>query len=504
MADEHTATAAEKWGLPGDRIWDAIIVSLSLGIFVSIAAVPVLRLNAHIMLGHNEGWNAYYALAAVSGGDLYPSPDAFISNNYPPLSFYVVGLFGRLLGGDYVVAGRILSLLSLLMVARNVFAMSRWLGVDGPAAAFAAAIFLVMFGILTPEYIGQDEPQIFGHALVTSGAVIFLARPVRLPQMALAAGLMIAGGLVKQNLVALPLALCCWAAIHDPLRLRMFAIAGALIGGAAAALLYSLWGYSIVAAVLLPSRVVDWDRMLVFAGVALITKLLIVFTVLTAAACIALSRRVEAHFLALYVVVAAIVGFPMLSGAGVNFNVLNDYCIALSLGSAAVVSLAAQGRIKLPWLGAVPYRLAMLAIVATLSLQVIIFFQLRPDHYDKLWEEPGSQQALVEILANANGPVACETLVICFWAGKPQEIDFFNYGQKLFTGLTTDTELRRRISEHYYRYVVVDVVKTNSKLWPPRLPDDTDAWLRSHYVPVSQHGDNILLRPKTTTSALHR
>src|ERR1700679_267434 len=157
------------------------------------------------MLGHNEGWNAYYALAAMSGGNLYPAPDAFISNNYPPLSFYVTGLFGHLVGGDYVIAGRILSLLSLLIVARNIFAISRWLGADRAAAAMAVAIFVAMFGILTPEYIRQDEPQLFGHALVPSGAVIFLGRPATPSYMVLAAALMIAGGLVKQNLVTLPL-----------------------------------------------------------------------------------------------------------------------------------------------------------------------------------------------------------------------------------------------------------------------------------------------------------
>jgi hypothetical protein len=500
MADQQTATAAGNWGLPGDRIWDAVVIGLSFGMFAAIAAVPVLRLGAHIMLGHNEGWNAYYALAAMSGGNLYPAPDAFISNNYPPLSFYVTGLFGHLVGGDYVIAGRILSLLSLLIVARNIFAISRWLGADRAAAAMAVAIFVAMFGILTPEYIAQDEPQLFGHALVTSGAVIFLGRPATPSYMVLAAALMIAGGLVKQNLVTLPLALCCWAVIHDRHRLRIFAIAGGLIGGAAAALLYSIWGYSILTAVLFSSRVVDWDRMLVFARVALFTKFLIVLCLLTAAACVVLSRRPQGHFLMLYVLLAAAIGFPMLSGAGVNFNVLNDFCIALSLGTAALVSLASQERLALPWRGVVQRRLAILAIVATLSLQATGFYEMRPDHYDKLWEQASSQNAVVEILANASGPVACETLVICFWAGKPQEIDFFNYGQKLFTGATTDGELRRRISEHYYAYVVVDVVKTNSTLWPPRLPNDTDDWLRRHYMPVSQYGDNILLGPRTTIS----
>ena len=44
---------------------------------------------------YSEGWHAYRADAALAGGVLYPAPDALTSNNYPPLSFYVVGALGR-------------------------------------------------------------------------------------------------------------------------------------------------------------------------------------------------------------------------------------------------------------------------------------------------------------------------------------------------------------------------------------------------------------------------
>ena len=45
---------------------------------------------------YNEGWNAYHAVAAVTGGVLYPPPETFVFNNYPPLSFYLVGWAGAL------------------------------------------------------------------------------------------------------------------------------------------------------------------------------------------------------------------------------------------------------------------------------------------------------------------------------------------------------------------------------------------------------------------------
>ena len=49
-------------------------------------------------------WNAYHTVAAMAGGPLYPDAHGFLFNNYPPLSFYIVGLFG-LVTGDDIIAG---------------------------------------------------------------------------------------------------------------------------------------------------------------------------------------------------------------------------------------------------------------------------------------------------------------------------------------------------------------------------------------------------------------
>ncbi|MGI4746274.1 MAG: hypothetical protein ACRYGI_13035 [Janthinobacterium lividum] len=70
---------------------------------------PILTIPLHIPLKYNEGWNAYFDSRAVhmQAGPLYPRTDSLVFNNYPPLSFYPVGTFGRLVVGDAIVAGRI-------------------------------------------------------------------------------------------------------------------------------------------------------------------------------------------------------------------------------------------------------------------------------------------------------------------------------------------------------------------------------------------------------------
>ena len=69
-------------------------------------AWTVYRAFLNVEIENNEGWNTYFADAAMAKMPLYPSADQLITNNYPPVSFYIVGLVGRFIG-DPVLAGQI-------------------------------------------------------------------------------------------------------------------------------------------------------------------------------------------------------------------------------------------------------------------------------------------------------------------------------------------------------------------------------------------------------------
>ena len=64
----------------------------------------------------NEAWNAWHARIALQGGPLYPDRDDLFVNNYPPLSFYFVGLVS-ILTGDAIYTGRMISLISTAAIA---------------------------------------------------------------------------------------------------------------------------------------------------------------------------------------------------------------------------------------------------------------------------------------------------------------------------------------------------------------------------------------------------
>src|ERR1051325_290758 len=73
---------------------------------------PVWRAFFPMEIWGNEGWNAYHADAAMRGAaQLYPPSDGLVANNYPPLSYYVMGWLGRAFG-DPLYAGRAVSIRS--------------------------------------------------------------------------------------------------------------------------------------------------------------------------------------------------------------------------------------------------------------------------------------------------------------------------------------------------------------------------------------------------------
>src|SRR6185295_16458982 len=91
-------------------IFRIALASLALACLFGLLHVLTV-LGLHVPFDPNEGWNAYFAQMAMRSGSPYPPDGGFLVNNYPPLSFYLVGAIGKLLG-DNIVAGRIVSLLA--------------------------------------------------------------------------------------------------------------------------------------------------------------------------------------------------------------------------------------------------------------------------------------------------------------------------------------------------------------------------------------------------------
>jgi len=103
-----------------DVLSDILFKLVLMGLAFAAASLllrDAFAIGAHVPLDPNEGWNAYLAHAAVTGAPLYPQ--GLMVNNYPPLSFYIVGALGTITG-DPIVAGRLVSLISFFALTGPV------------------------------------------------------------------------------------------------------------------------------------------------------------------------------------------------------------------------------------------------------------------------------------------------------------------------------------------------------------------------------------------------
>src|SRR5580698_410666 len=404
-------------------------VVLLLACVAGLARVIAMT-GLHVPLDPNEGWNAYHTLAAMSGTPLYPPAGSFLANNYPPLSYYIVGAVGWLTG-DEIVAGRIVSLLSLLAVAAGIFVSARRMGA-GPEASLFGVLWFVLGLLVFTDYVGMDDPQLLGHAVAMAGFVLLLRGNVFAAALAMTLALF-----VKHNLVALPLAALVWLALTDrkaALRFAGYGIGFCLLGLILFRLVYGVDLWAVLASPRLYSldtlrenvaAWTVWDGL----GAAVMASLLLV-------------RRGDRDvaLCAIYAFAAVLIGLIFAGGAGVDMNVWFDAAIALSLGSALAIGRFERDLHK---------ALAASAYVLALGFGLAL-------NWDDVWDRPQAADSEIAFLKAHPGPALCETLSLCYWAGKRAEVDVFNTGQAFAAGARSDAALIRLIVGRRYRAMEFD------------------------------------------------
>lgn len=388
----------------------------------------------------NEGWNAYHTAALMHGGALYPGPEAYLVNNYPPLSFYVVGLAG-LLVGDNIIAGRIVSLLAVAAIAATMMMFARRNGVSR-SISLLPGLWFVAGLLVTTDYVGMDDPQLLAHAVSLAGLVVLIQKSRY--SVATAAALFVAAFFVKHAVVALPIAAFLWLLIED--RRRALELAGYGLAFVAAGLVAFRLGYGVsLFAVVSTARGYSLTQL---------TTALVHWLSWTGPAIVALAalawfvRESAVRFCALYAAVAIVIGSYFLGGAGVDPNVMFDADIALGLGIAFAVHKL--GGWKRPLAAAIA--VAPLFVIVTTNKE----WQAANLDLNIVKEEAFIAHGDIAFMAAQKGPGLCEMLAFCYWAGKPVAVDMFNVGQAFETGARSDAEVAHAVATKRYAVIQFD------------------------------------------------
>ncbi|TMP89377.1 MAG: hypothetical protein E6L08_14785, partial [Verrucomicrobia bacterium] len=290
-------------------------------------AWPVYRAFLNVEIENNEGWNAYFADAAMGKMPLYPSADQLITNNYPPLSFYIVGLVGRLVG-DPVLAGRLLSLVAVVAIATAIALSVRQLGGSGVAARISAAFFVATVSRFFMPYIGMNEPQLLSEAIMAFGFLGFLIARSNDRGYVGPVLVMALAGFVKHNIIAMPLATFLWLGLHRRREaVKCFCIAAiAIMMGSS--ICYALFGRNFFLNILSPRHYSLKKALRSFGELEWVSIGLL--------ACLynAWARRRDASVQLCSCLIAIALGsyFLQKGGAGVDINAQFDLVIAVAMG----------------------------------------------------------------------------------------------------------------------------------------------------------------------------
>jgi hypothetical protein len=460
---------------------------------------PLLTLGRFIPLDPNEGWNAYFGLRAIDGGQLYPPAGSLLTNNYPPLSFYIVGAVGHLTG-DNIFAGRVIALLSLLWVTWSVYFWLRLTGSAMKIGVLGAATFLAYAVTYGRDYVAMNDPQWLAHAIMISGLLVLWQGKDSTRHIVAASILMMAGGWTKHLLLPLPLAVTVWLLWRSRRAFATWAVCSAIVLAASAGLTWWLYGAAFFDSLLAPRQYLRQQAISTTAGALKCFAPLLVLWLIT----LVRSRFSErTGFISLYLLISGVIGIAASGGEGVDTNAFFDAMIAGSLAAALAVETlwdrpAAGESLQNGSLHAGSLRAARgpAAALAVAICLVSYAASLARPQIEQIENVGALEKAALEdirvISAQGHGRAACELPGLCYWAKSQFMVDFFFFGQRLKTGRLPASACAATFDGSTIPLVQLD---PNPKARRKLLPEYCNAMISSNYTPLRQSSFGPLMVP---------
>ena len=384
---------------------------------------PCYRAFLPIMVNTNEGWNAFFADAAMGKIPLYPSLDRLITNNYPPLSFYLVGSFGELCG-DPILAGRILSLLAIIIIAFYIGKIVRQFGGSLQAAVVGSAYFIGTMCLSFRWYVGVNDPQLLAQAIMIVGFFLFLRSMERDANYWLPLLIIVIAGFFKHNIITLPLSAMLGLVLWRRWRALRFSL---LFSGVLVALgLACCYGYYgddffhnfLTPRSWMPEKTMDALGDLHSLVIGIFLWLLIVSRE---------RQQKSVQLITIMMILALLVGFVQRLGSGVFVNAQFDLVMTISIAMGVGFQFLASAKKECQqflWL-------LFLVAPCLVSPNLYSFTQIfSSSGRAAIAQEEQEMNQLVEEVKISPVDVFCESY-ITYRAGKPFVVDAFNVEERI-------------------------------------------------------------------------
>lgn len=474
-------------------VWSCAFLAIVMAIY------PFARACFRFEANYNEGWNVYNASAVAHHQLLYGARPGWTTVNYPMLSFVVVALLQHITH-DLLFTARALSLLGLVVSSALVGAIVRQLRGSRRAAVLASFFCLAVFCTDADSYVGIDDPQMFAEIFFLAGLQVYLWRRDSLMAIAAAALLFVGGGSIKHNPIDFPLTVLLDLALVAPRRALWFSGWGLALAGLSLALNVHFGGTYFVSQIVAPRS---------YSTMKAMANLLYVFGPLLLPFCIAVGmafavrknrqRRIAAILLGTSLLVGGYFG----GGRGVSINALFSALLAMVILLGLFWDEVRARRWS--WTERTSSELAPLI----LFLWLLIPWLLVPWISSETWNpairlrnaaaEEKRFHLETTYLRARSGPALCESLLRCYFAGKPYVYDPFNATRLIEAGRLNETAMVDDLRSQRYGAVQFDYPieqEKNSERWTSAIV----AAIEANYVPALVNQDGEIYVPKTPIS----
>ena len=433
---------------PGLIVAFIVLTALALIYF----AWPVYRAFLPLQIDPRDAWNTLHADPILAGRPLY-TPDYFVLNNYPPLSFYLLSAISAVTGFDELYIGRTLSLAATVAIAPAVWLCIRQLGGSRTGASLGALWWFASIARWFSFWVGTNDPDLVALAMMMWALVLAL-RPATGRRLELAIAIMAVAGFYKHNFIAIPTATLWWLALREPRRGLCLTLTGLGIVALGLAACAALFGKVFFYNMLLPRHygiggLGDIGRTQ-FIAPALIVVIIWILQ----------CRRRDACRFVLIFGAISLLSFAVQSLAdGVSDNAMFELVLATAIGIGCAFD--DLGKI-LPGRGwplerRQPAVLGILIVRLLISQRMSPYLLLQsPEFRSDLNRRAAMMKSEAARIASIPGPVDCSVTLACHFAGKQFAFDNFVVHEYIVTGRASGQDVAARIERLGIRLERVD------------------------------------------------